>query len=61
MTLSGSTLDRKASIWGGMVALGASTNAGTWALTPEVTTVGFSFGGKSGRGKHGQAGPGRRS
>ena len=59
MTLSGSTLDRKAGIWGGMVALGASTNAGTWTLTPEITDRRLQLRRQERGWKHRQAGPGR--
>ncbi len=50
MTLTGALLNKKAGVWGGMVALGTSTNAGVWTFTPEIQTVTFSVGGTSAMG-----------
>ncbi len=50
MSLTGKLLNKMSGVWGGMVALGANTSAGSWALTPETQEVTFSIGGKSGMG-----------
>lgn len=50
MTLSGGALNKTAGIWGGMVAMGMTTNVGSWTLTPETQAVSFSMGGKSAAG-----------
>lgn len=53
LTLSGRALDKMAGTWGGTVANGMVTNAGSWLLTPETQAVSFSLGGKSSMGsKH---------
>jgi hypothetical protein len=47
LTLSGSLLNKKAGIWGGMITQAAGGDTGSWMLIPEPQSLTFSLGGKS--------------
>jgi hypothetical protein len=50
MTLNGHSIGMGAIQWGGTIAQGSSTNAGSWLMTPETQSLSIDIGGKSATG-----------